>query len=106
MSATTVSPSGTTGEPGPLARLRHLMDSPTATYYLLMSVTTLLVSIGLVMVLSASSVSAYVNYRDAYYYVKRQAFFLFVGLIGIVVIVKLPPRGLKIAGWPACSPRR
>ena len=34
----------------------------------------------MLMVLSASSVSAYVNYGDAYFYVKRQVFFLFIGL--------------------------
>ena len=37
-------------------RLRELLDSPVATYYLLLSVTTLLTVIGLVMVLSASMI--------------------------------------------------
>ena len=43
------------------------------------------------MVLSASSVNAYLNYDDAYFYVKRQAIFLVVGVIGaIVLIMRLP----------------
>jgi cell division protein FtsW len=76
-----------------------MLDRPLTSYHLVLGAAGLLSVLGILMVLSASSVSAYVNYDDAYYYVKRQAFFLFVGVIAIVVIVKLPPRGLKIAGW-------
>ncbi len=76
-----------------------MLDRPLTSYQLVLGSAGLLIVLGMLMVLSASSVLAYVTYGDAYYYVKRQVFFLFVGLIGIVVIVKLPVRGLKIAGW-------
>ena len=42
------------------------------------------------MVLSASSVNAYVTYGDSYYYVKRQVVFLVIGVVGAFVIMKLP----------------
>ena len=51
------------------------------------------------MVLSASSVNAYVNYDDSYYYVKRQVVFLVVGVVGAVVIMKLPSPTLRVLGW-------
>ena len=51
------------------------------------------------MVLSASSVNAYVNYDDSYFYVKRQVVFLVVGVIGAVVIMKLPSSTLRMLGW-------
>ena len=76
-----------------------MLDRPLTSYHLVLGAAGLLSALGMLMVLSASSVSAYVNYDDSYFYVKRQAFFLFVGLAAIVVIVKLPVRGLKIAGW-------
>ena len=46
-----------------LARLRELLDSPVATYYLLLSATTLLTMIGLVMVLSASMIVSKISYE-------------------------------------------
>ncbi len=100
MSATTVSPSGTTGEPGPLARLRHLMDSPTATYYLLMSVTTLLVSIGLVMVLSASMiVSIHDNGGSPYTVFITQAIFAVLGIVAIAIAIRIPvPAWRRLGG--------
>jgi cell division protein FtsW len=79
--------------------MRAMLDRPLTSYHLVLGAAGLLAALGMLMVLSASSVSAYVNYDDSYFYVKRQAFFLFVGLAAIVVIVKLPVRGLKIAGW-------
>ena len=55
MSSTTASSiAGGTGARRRLARARELLDSPVATYYLLLSTTMLLTMIGLIMVLSAS----------------------------------------------------
>jgi cell division protein FtsW len=51
------------------------------------------------MVLSASSVSAYLNFDDAYYYVKRQGVFLIMGLVGAVALTRVPQGVLRVLGW-------
>jgi cell division protein FtsW len=60
---------------------------------------SLLLIVGLMMVLSASSVSAYVNFDDSYFYVKRQAVFLVVGLVAALVVMKLPLSTLRMLSW-------
>ena len=58
-----------------------------------------LLVVGLMMVLSASSVSAYLNFDDSYYYVKRQAVFLAVGVVAAVAIMRLPVGTLRVLSW-------
>ena len=64
--------------PSPLGRslARSCLDRPLTSYHLVLGATAILLALGLLMVLSASSVNAYLNHRDSYYYVKRQAIFL------------------------------
>jgi cell division protein FtsW len=81
------------------AWLRAVLDRPMTSYHLMLASAGLLVALGVLMVLSASSVSAYVNYGDSYYYFKRQLFFLVTGLAMILVIVKLPQRALRPLSW-------
>ena len=45
---------------------------------------------GLVMVYSASSISAYDDFGDPTYYFKRQAIFLVIGLIACVIFARVP----------------
>jgi cell division protein FtsW len=95
--------SGTRGpqatESGLLGTLQNVLDRPLASYHLLLGSAALLVALGVMMVLSASSVNAYLNYEDSYYFVKRQAVFLTVGLIGAVVIMKIPHEKLRVLSW-------
>jgi cell division protein FtsW len=63
----------------------------------------LLLVVGVMMVLSASSVNAYVTTGDSYYYVKRQLLFLGIGVVGAVVIMKLPTATLRGLGWAAVA---
>ncbi len=80
--------------------LGSALDRPLASYHLVIGATALLLVVGLMMVLSASSVNAYVNKDgDSYYYVKRQVVFLVVGLVGAVVVAKLPTRTLRSLSW-------
>ena len=51
------------------------------------------------MVLSASSVNAYLRVGDSYFYVKRRLIFLGVGVLGAFVIMKLPPSTLRMLSW-------
>ncbi len=75
------------------------LADPRASFYLVLVPMVLLLALGVMMVLSASSVYAYVKWDDAYYFVKRQIFFLVVGGVGAYVVTKASPRHLKILGW-------
>ena len=89
MSSTTASPlSGRAGRRR-LARLRELLDSPVATYYLLLSVTTLLTMIGLVMVLSASMIVSIKDSDNPYAVFYTQAVFAVIGTIAMIVAMRL-----------------
>lgn len=58
---------------------RAFVSSPPDTW--LFIAVTCLVAIGLVMIFSASSAQAYADHGDTAYYVKRQAFYLVIGLV-------------------------
>jgi cell division protein FtsW len=79
--------------------LQAVLDRPLTSYHLVLGSASILVALGLMMVLSASSVSALITFDDAYYYVKRQAMFLVMGVIGAVVLVRVPPAALRVLGW-------
>lgn len=80
--------------------LRSVLDRPLTSYHLVLGSVALLLVVGVMMVLSASSVNAYLNFDgDSYYYVKRQVIFLVVGLVGALVIMRLPPSTLRLISW-------
>ena len=62
-----------TGVSGWLASARRTLDRPLTPYYLLLGATGLLLAIGLVMVLSASSVDAFNKHGNSYYWAIKQA---------------------------------
>jgi cell division protein FtsW len=87
-----------------LARwLRVVLDRPLTSYHLVLGAVALLLVVGVMMVLSASSVNAYVAHSDSYYYAKRQLLFLAIGVVGAIVIMKLPTPTLRGLGWPAVA---
>jgi cell division protein FtsW len=79
------------------------LDSPTATYYLLLAVTGALVAIGLVMVLSASSVMSLEDTKSssAYAIFKNQAMFAAMGAVALFVASRLPVTAWKRLAFPA-----
>lgn len=75
---------------------QQLLDLPTAYLALLIVSAAGLIYLGVLEVMSASSVYAEVHLRgDAYYYVKRQIGFLVVGLVSIVAIWFMPIKWVK-----------
>jgi peptidoglycan/LPS O-acetylase OafA/YrhL len=72
---------------------------PRASYYLVLVPTVLLLAIGMLMVWSASSVFGYVRFDDAYYFVKRQVFFLVIGGLAAFVLSKCSTGTLRVLGW-------
>lgn len=87
---------------GPLAAIRSVLDRPLTTYYLLLGCSGLLLTIGLLMVLSASSVWAYENLDgDSYYLVKRQLLWVVIGIPAAWVASRLPLKVIRSLSWPA-----
>lgn len=72
---------------------------PQASFYLILVPSVLLLALGMMMVLSASSVYAFVRFDDAYYFVKRQVIFLVLGGVFAVVLARRSPQQLKVFGW-------
>jgi cell division protein FtsW len=79
--------------------LQVLLDRPQTSYHLVLAAAGLLLALGMLMVLSASSVNAYLKYDDSYYFIKRQIVFLAAGLVGVVILVRMRTRGLRVLGW-------
>jgi cell division protein FtsW len=77
------------GAPEPGWRDR-LNEHPMAPYYLILGSAMLLLALGLVMVLSSSSIESYDIYGSAFTLFSRQALFAVIGVIAMVVVSKLP----------------
>ncbi len=82
------------------AALKHALDRPLASYYLLLVAPALLLTIGLVMVLSASSVDAFENHGSSYFWVRRQMIWVGVGLPLAWAATRLPQRAVRALAWP------
>ncbi|HEU5485747.1 MAG TPA: putative lipid II flippase FtsW [Microlunatus sp.] len=79
--------------------IQAVLDRPLTSYHLVLGASSMLVALGLMMVLSASSVKAYMIFDDAYYYVKRQAVFLVLGVVGAFLLARLSQGVLRVLGW-------
>ncbi|RYB95569.1 putative lipid II flippase FtsW [Nocardioides oleivorans] len=80
--------------------VREALDKPLASYYLLLGASALLLTIGLIMVLSASSVRSYVSTGDSYAVVKRQLLWVVIGLPCAWVASRLPIRHIRRLAYP------
>ncbi len=67
--------------------------------YLLFFVMILLLSIGLLFVYSASFYSANITYHDKFFFVKKQLFGIFVGLIGYFIFSIIDYKKLEKFKW-------
>ncbi len=86
-------PRRTPRTPGPhwYATVRHALDRPLTSYYLLLGASALLLTIGLIMVLSASSVYSFKEHDgDSYAIVKRQLMWVVLGIPCAWVASRLP----------------
>jgi cell division protein FtsW len=83
------------------AALRDALDRPLTSYYLLLGASALLLTIGLIMVLSASSVYAFEHYnQDSYAVVKKQLVWVVIGLPCAWFASRLPQRWVRRLAWP------
>jgi cell division protein FtsW len=72
--------------------------APSARY-LLLGATLLLALGGLLMIFSASATKDFLDLGDSYYHLVRQAQFLAIGLVGMLVCMRVPAELLKRTGW-------
>lgn len=84
----------------PKALMRRL-ESPVAPYYLLLGSTSLLLLFGLVMVLSASSVTSYQASGSSYTVFKNQAMYAVIGVVFALIATRLSVRVWKWLALPA-----
>lgn len=80
-------------------QFRALLAAPTTPYYLILATVAFLVSLGTLMVLSASSVVAEYWDLGPYYFAIRQSAILVVALVAAGVISRLPIKALLPLGW-------
>lgn len=79
--------------------LAHWLSHPQASFYLVLVPTLLLLGLGAMMVLSASSVVGHRQFGDSYYFVKRQLLFLAIGGLGAWILSRMNVRRLRALGW-------
>lgn len=85
---------------GRLARVRELLARPLFSYHLLLGVSALLMALGLMMVLSASSIEALQTRQSAFALFGRQFIAATLGLLLMWICSRLPIRFFRLAGYP------
>ncbi len=96
-SATTTRPARRVSTVGTSGRL---LDRPLTSYHLIVGCTTLLLTLGLVMVLSASSVLAYRDFHNSFAIFEKQAIWAIVGVPAMWGVSRLPIRWFRISAVP------
>jgi len=76
------------------------LDRPLTSYYLLLGASTLLLTIGLMMVLSASSVYSYKVFDSSYRIFTKQLMWVGLGLPAAFLASRLPHRFIRRLAWP------
>lgn len=79
------------------------LSRPLANYYLILGATAALLGIGLLMVLSASSVYSYTLYHNSYEVFLKQVLWVALALPTAFIAARLPQRLLRMAAWPAVA---
>jgi cell division protein FtsW len=84
------SPTQDDARPGLATSVRHALAKPLAPYYLILGSTVMLTALGLVMVLSASSVESYAASGSSWAIAQRQAMWVVLGVPVLFVASRLP----------------
>ena len=89
------------GSPASVATVRRTMERPLTSYYLLLGASTMLLAIGLMMVLSSSSVYSYRVHDSSYYIFVKQLTWVLIGLPAAWLASRMNRRLLRLLAWPA-----
>lgn len=81
-------------------RIGALLNHPLSTYYLILGTTLLLLILGLVMVLSASSIESFRVHGSPYTLAQRQGLFAVLGVIGMVIASRTSIQFWRGLAWP------
>ncbi|MET0468958.1 MAG: putative lipid II flippase FtsW [Aeromicrobium sp.] len=84
-----------------LDTVRSLLERPLASYQLVLGTTGLLLGLGLIMVLSASSVFALRVYGNSFEIFLRQGIFAVIGLTAMIIAMRLPLARVRQLARPA-----
>lgn len=79
---------------------RFISQHPLGLFHLLLGATVLLLALGLVMVMSASSIVSLRLHDSVYTLAQRQALFAVVGLTAMVIASRFPVRLWRGFAWP------
>lgn len=96
----TRTPGGGTPLPGREPSFLGAWNSAVTSYYVLVGASALLVVVGLVMVLSSSSVESLAEGHSPYAVFLDQAKYALLGLPALLVLSRMPVRALRAAAWP------
>jgi cell division protein FtsW len=77
-----------------------LLSRPQASYYLVIGTTSLLLVLGLIMVLSASSVTSFDSSGSSFTIAARQALWVIIGLPVLLIGARLPVRAYRVMAYP------
>ncbi|WUV04509.1 putative lipid II flippase FtsW [Actinoallomurus sp. NBC_01490] len=77
-----------------------LLDRPLTSYYLVLGCSMLLLALGMVMVLSASSVRQYQNTGSAYTLFEKQALWVVIGLPLMWLASRMPAKVFRTLAYP------
>ncbi len=84
------------------AGVRRSLERPLTSYYLLLGASTMLLAIGLMMVLSSSSVYSYENHSgDSYHVFLKQLSWVAIGLPAAWLASRMNRRLLRLMAWPS-----
>ncbi len=67
---------------------------------ILLLVTLILVTVGTAMIYSSSSIIALEKFKDGQYFLKKQLFFVFVGLTSMIIMTRIPYTQLRKWAYP------
>jgi cell division protein FtsW len=77
-----------------------MLDSPLATYHILIGASALLLIMGLIMVFSASSVESYKLFGSSFVLAERQFMFAGIGVLLTLGVSRLPISTVRKSAWP------
>ncbi|GLY82708.1 putative lipid II flippase FtsW [Actinoallomurus iriomotensis] len=90
-------------EPGPrgwFPGMAGLLDRPLTSYYLVLGCSMLLLALGMVMVLSASSIRQYQNTGSAFTLFEKQALWVAIGLPLMWLASRMPAKIFRTLAYP------